>query len=111
MTATPENLQKLPAGSGYHKKDGQANLTVTKDEEGNIYIEASCDSLQRVITMYEEENLRLSRLLEEKVTEPPPCKPTGWQWFWIRFGQMTLIVVAGWFGIKKIKNVIKIKNK
>lgn len=106
MTAIPETLQQLPAGTGYHKKDGQANLTVIKDGQGNIFIEASCDSLQRVVTMYEEESARLHRLLEEKETLSV-YRPTGWQWFWIRLGQIIAILTVIRLGIRKLKNYLK----
>ena len=50
-----DSLRKLPAGSAYHAKSGQANLTVKSDALGNIVAEASCDSLRRLVLWYEEE--------------------------------------------------------
>lgn len=93
----------LPIGSGYHKQDGQASLNITKGENDSIYITATCDSLERLITYYEEENFRLRTSLEEKEYIPPDRKPTGWQWFWIRFGQLSAIIGAGWIFFRKLK--------
>lgn len=64
LTIPPDSLRKLPAGSSYHAKSGQANLTVRGDADGNIVAEASCDSLQRLVLWYEEE---LTRIRSETV--------------------------------------------
>ena len=52
-------LRKLPSGSSYHSRNGQAGLTVKSDAAGNIIAEASCDSLQRLVLCYEEELTRI----------------------------------------------------
>ena len=52
-------LRKLPSGSSYHSRNGQAGLTVKSDAVGNIIAEASCDSLQRLVLCYEEELTRI----------------------------------------------------
>lgn len=54
-----DSLRKLPEGSAYHAKSGQAGLTVKSDASGNIVAEASCDSLQRLVLWYEEELERI----------------------------------------------------
>lgn len=59
LTIPPDSLRKLPQGSAYHAKSGQANLTVKNDGDGNIVAEASCDSLQRLVEWYEEELTRI----------------------------------------------------
>lgn len=66
LTIPPDSLRKLPAGSSYHAKSGQANLTVRGDADGNIVAEASCDSLQRLVLWYEEE---LTRIRSETTTD------------------------------------------
>lgn len=55
LTIPPDSLRKLPSGSSYHSRNGQAGLTVKSDAAGNIIAEASCDSLQRLVLCYEEE--------------------------------------------------------
>ena len=55
----PDSLRKLPSGSSYHSRNGQAGLTVKSDAAGNIIAEASCDSLQRLVLCYEEELTRI----------------------------------------------------
>ncbi|WP_257235500.1 hypothetical protein [Phocaeicola vulgatus] len=54
LTIPPDSLRKLPSGSSYHSRNGQAGLTVKSDAAGNIIAEASCDSLQRLVLCYEE---------------------------------------------------------
>ena len=49
LTIPPDSLRKLPSGSSYHSRNGQAGLTVKSDAAGNIIAEASCDSLQRLV--------------------------------------------------------------
>lgn len=100
----------LPVGAGYHEKSGQANLKITKGEGDTLYIEASCDSLQRLVIAYKQEITTLRSQLEEIKTEPPNDKPTGWQWFWIRFGQLSALVASGWFVATKIKKRINLNT-
>jgi hypothetical protein len=52
LTIPPDSLRKLPSGSSYHSRNGQAGLTVKSDAAGNIIAEASCDSLQRLGLWY-----------------------------------------------------------
>ena len=66
LTIPVDSLRKLPAGAGYRRKSGQANLTVGSDDSGNIVAEASCDSLQQQVLWYEEE---LARICSETKNE------------------------------------------
>lgn len=91
MTATTTKLAMLPTGAGYNFKSGQAGLTVTRGEGDTLYIYATCDSLQRIIDHYEEERVNLLSKSSEQIIEKPPDGPTGWQWFWIRIGQLAVI--------------------
>lgn len=59
LTVPPDSLRKLPVGSAYHARNGQAGLTLRSDSCGNIVAEASCDSLQRLVLWYEEELTRI----------------------------------------------------
>lgn len=103
MTLAPTSLQMLPVGAGYHEKSGQANLKITKGEGDTLYIEASCDSLQRIVIAYQKEITTLRSQIEEIKTEPPNNKPTVLQWFWIRLGQLATIILIGWLVIRKLK--------
>lgn len=64
-----ESLRNLPEGAGYHKKNGRASLDLRKRGD-TIFIEASCDSLQRLVTYYSSELTRskTETLLKDKET-------------------------------------------
>lgn len=50
-----DSLLKLPEGSSFHAKSGQARLDIGKGKEpGTIVVYASCDSLQRQCEYYEK---------------------------------------------------------
>ena len=48
LTIPPDSLRKLPSGSSYHSRNGQAGLTVKSDAAGNIIAEASCDRQEKM---------------------------------------------------------------
>ena len=45
-------LRDLPAGAGYSQRKGRANLRL-RNIRDTLYVEASCDSLQRLVTLYQ----------------------------------------------------------
>lgn len=83
-------LASLPQGAGYSTKSGQATITVTKRANDSIDITGTCDSLAREVILLQEE---LTRRGQETQVREQKCQPTGWQWFWIRTGQIALLVL------------------
>lgn len=62
LTLNPDSLRRLPQGAAYHARSGQASVSVGKGSDPQtIVVYASCDSLQRQVTLYEERLSRLSR--------------------------------------------------
>lgn len=89
MRLPTSTLAQLPAGTGYSRKSGQATVTLTKLPNDSIEVTATCDSLARQVIVLTEELTRIRN--ETEVKEKPPQvinEPTGWQWFWIRTGQV-----------------------
>ena len=68
LTIPVDSLRKLPEGSVYRGKSGQANLTVGTDGSGNLVAEASCDSLQQLVLWYEEELTRIRNETKNNVS-------------------------------------------
>lgn len=98
-------LQNLPLGASYSSQDGQSRLSVTRSRGDTLVLTATCDSLARQVIFLTEEltHARSKREAEQKL--PPASRsPTGWQWFWIRLGQLSAIVMliaAARTGIRK----------
>lgn len=59
LTVPADKLKALPEGAVYSGKNGQAGLRIGSDSDGNIVAEASCDSLQRMVLLYQEELNRI----------------------------------------------------
>lgn len=68
LTIPMDSLRKLPAGGSYTAKSGQAGLRLSY-QDGNIHAAASCDSLQRLTYILEEELRRTRDQLEQSETE------------------------------------------
>lgn len=88
------DMKMLPANAGYHARDGQANLDVRVSGD-SIYITATCDSLAREVIRLTEELTRIRN--DTELTQLPPKvinEPTGWQWFFIRLGQIAATALA-----------------
>lgn len=93
-TKLPMNqLAALPEGAGYSTRSGQATASVVRGKGDTLIITSTCDSLARQVILLKEELTRIRNETIEEVEEPPPCSPTGWQWFWIRTGQTAAVVV------------------
>lgn len=77
------SLRDLPAGAGYSQRKGRANLTL-RVQHDTLYVNASCDSLQRLVSLYERRDSLYRRLVaqyataqrtderREKVVKKPP---------------------------------------
>lgn len=48
-----DSLRKLPLNASYSAKSGQATANVKRDDNYNVIVYASCDSLQRVVEWYQ----------------------------------------------------------
>lgn len=54
LTLDIDSLLKLPEGAAFHTRSGRASLTVGKGAQpGTIFVQSSCDSLQRLVECYE----------------------------------------------------------
>lgn len=76
-------------GMGYSRRSGQATVNIRKLDNDSIEVSATCDSLARQVIILTEELTRIRN--ETQIKEKPPQvvnEPTGWQWFWIRAGQL-----------------------
>lgn len=89
-----DSVSELPVGAWFTAKQGQAQAKVGNDGNGNLIVESSCDSIQRRCWYLEEEITRIRNELQEQETRPPDNGPTGWQWFWIRTGQILTAVCS-----------------
>ena len=77
------SLRDLPAGAGYSQRTGRAHLTL-RVQHDTLYVNASCDSLQRLISLYEQRDSIYRRLVahyaaaqrtderREKMVKKPP---------------------------------------
>lgn len=108
MKISIPELTALPAGTGYNSRSGQLTVDVRRAAGDSIQVTAVCDSLARQVILKEEELVRIRN--ETSVKEKPPDvihEPTGWQWFWIRTGQLAIAVLVvsmiKWYLNKKIK--------
>ena len=101
-------LAALPPGAGYSVKSGQATVNLKKLSNDSIEVTATCDSLARQVILLTEELARIRN--ETELKEVPPQvvnEPTGWQWFWIRTGQLAvagliLIVIKRYLKRRKL---------
>lgn len=98
-------LQNLPQGASYSSQDGQSRLSITRGQGDTLVLTATCDSLARqVIFLTEELSYARSKSEMEQKLPPAARSPTGWQWFWIRLGQVSailLLAAATRAGIRK----------
>lgn len=105
-------LTQLPIGTGYNQRSGQATVDVRRGEGDTIYITATCDSLERQVISLTEE---LTRIRDEtSVAEKPPevkvvNEPTGWQWFWIRTGQLAAAIAGLYLAQRVFKRYVNKK--
>jgi hypothetical protein len=70
LTVPIQNLLDLPPSASFSNRNGRANVAVSRDGD-NIYITASCDSLQALVEYYEKEvvRIRADARTEEKTTK------------------------------------------
>lgn len=71
-------------------------MNVNRISGDSIEVTATCDSLAREVIILTEENTRIRNELLEKVEDPPPevvHEPTGFQWFQIWTGRISLLII------------------
>jgi hypothetical protein len=61
-----KDLARLPPGSSYSRTSGQASLKVGFAGD-TIYVEAVCDSLARLVEVYEAQLLRMQSRTENRL--------------------------------------------
>ena len=104
-----ESIKALPSGAGYAIKEGNAGLSVVKNEDGDLEIRSTCDSILLLLEDKKEELFRLRTLnseLENKSSEIKEIRirePTGFQWFMIYLGWLFLGYCAYKLFAKKLK--------
>lgn len=89
-------LKQIPVGTGFSKRSGQATVNVTRLSGDSIEVTATCDSLARQVILLSEELTRIRNETQEEVEELPPeviKEPTGFQWFQIWAGRVTLLII------------------
>ncbi len=60
MSIPMQNLRNLPAGAGWSKRKGRANLRLRVVHD-TLLVDASCDSLQRLVELYESRTAAYQR--------------------------------------------------
>lgn len=61
MTIPLTSLRDLPRGASYTEHKGRANVRV-RTLRDTLYIDASCDSLQQLVTYYEQRSASYQRI-------------------------------------------------
>lgn len=61
MTIPLTSLRDLPRGASYTEHKGRANVRV-RTLRDTLYIDASCDSLQQLVTYYEQRSASYQRV-------------------------------------------------
>lgn len=90
-------LNLIPTGTGFSKRSGQATVNVTRISGDSIEVTATCDSLARQVILLTEQLTRIRSETSREVEELPPKvikEPTGWQWFQIWTGRITLFTLS-----------------
>lgn len=71
-------------------------MNVIRMPGDSIEVIATCDSLARQVILLSEELTRIRNETQEEVEELPPeviKEPTGFQWFQIWAGRVTLLII------------------
>ncbi|MGL4518447.1 MAG: hypothetical protein ACRCUJ_01745 [Phocaeicola sp.] len=106
MEVTKSQLDSLPVGVAITQKSGQATATLRKDKAGTIIVISTCDSLQQIIYLQEEELVRIRDRLQ-KSEEVTPCTPTLLERFWIGCGKLLLTLLSLYLIYIAIRIILK----
>ncbi|MDR0937988.1 MAG: hypothetical protein LBN29_01345 [Mediterranea sp.] len=90
-------LERLPEGTGFSARQGQAKVDVKKTSGDTIEVTATCDSLSREVIRLTEELTRIRNDTTSVVTKPPDRvirEPTGFQWLQIWIGRIAILIIV-----------------
>lgn len=72
LSLTPQTIEALPERTAVSADSGRAHARLWK-ESGVIYVSASCDSLERLVSLYEEQ---LSQMTVDNTVRNVPRQRT-----------------------------------
>lgn len=103
MQIPVENLRKLPEGSSYTEKSGQANVVVKYiPRTETVYVYATCDSLQVLCENLQRDLIRIRSDSEKEKTEIKVNNfKNGFRWGAITASIAALLIAAVWITIKR----------
>lgn len=93
------NLRNLPAGAGWSKRKGRANLRLRVVHD-TLLVDASCDSLQRLVELYESRTAAYQRqaarnaLLAAQEKEHRKTEVRETRGLWLRAGIGLLLILG-----------------
>ena len=93
------NLRNLPAGAGWSKRKGRANLRLRVVHD-TLLVDASCDSLQRLVELYESRTAAYQRqaarnaLLASQEKERRKTEVRETHGLWLRASIGLLLIIA-----------------
>ena len=111
------SLRNLPAGAGWSKRKGRANLRLRVVHD-TLLVDASCDSLQRLVELYESRAAAYQRqaarnaLLAAQEKEQRKTEVRETHGLWLRGGiGLLLIIATAVFAYHRRWNIIKTSFK
>lgn len=109
MEIPVENLRKLPEGSSYTEKSGQAKVVVKYvPQTETVFVYATCDSLQVLCENLKRDLIRVrSDSEKEKIEIKADRFKSGFYWGAISAGLAALLIAAAWVTIKRKIKIFK----
>lgn len=111
------SLRDLPTGAGYSQRKGRANLHLRVVHD-TLLVDASCDSLQRLVELYESRAAAYQRqaahnaLLAAQEKEQRKTEVRETHGLWLRAGiGLLLIIATAVFAYHRRWNIIKTSFK
>ena len=99
MAIPMQSLRDLPAGAGWSKRKGRANLRLRVVHD-TLLVDASCDSLQRLVELYESRTAAYQRqaahnaLLANRESRRRKEEVRQTHGLWLRAGIGLLLIIA-----------------
>lgn len=109
MQIPVENLRKLPEGSSYTEKSGQANVIVKYiPQKETVYVYATCDSLQVLCENLQRDLIRIRTDTEKEKTEIKVDNfKNGFRWGAISASLVAILIAGVWITIKRKLKILK----